>query len=260
MIQSSLMPQFIFACFLAFFLSACTSSKIDPLAEAEKELKVWLDLLPKDDVKALYLKTHPSLQSQTPFADFSSLVDMYQMTSVLNYEISQARLVKGVYECTVELALKDRSLVPVQFRLSKATDRFLVILLEVDALKFYQNSGIEDLNRSDFERILRPTLVQFQADLKQQNFTVFHTGLSRIWKKQTGKEELLQNYSRLNQPNFQAVDFAKSSLNFHPSSGIRQNGLLYLKGEVSGLTPILFEVQYFYEDSRWKPTGFQLSY
>jgi len=235
--------------------SGCTRPE-DPKILAEQHIKEFLETIRKNDIKSAYLMTDPRLQSASTYEDFFETLDYFKLNQMESYTLGEMNINKGVATLEVQMLIPGFVIAPAEMRFVLSNNRWSCAYFLVNRKQYFINQGMREPTRPEMERLATQTFFDFQIACKSFNFEDWHkTAISRVWAHKTDPITLRERYKDFLKEQFQLANFRDARLNLVSSSGVRLDGSLFLKGEFLSRINVMFEMEFLFEDSVWKPIG-----
>ncbi len=117
----------------------------------------------------------------------------------------------------------------------------------------FRSPGLTEMNSN-----ARRSLTLFQDSIRRYQMDSFYQPISRIWKASITLQEMNDHYARYMRDPFLSEDFSDGNLVLQASSGVREDGILNLKGRVVSNLNLIFDSDYFFENGRWNLIRFEI--
>jgi hypothetical protein len=255
------MIRILLAILTALLLSACSNEKEKQPAELVlEEIHKLQSLFKEGKFYDVYKETHSEFQNTTPYERFKLLCKVYKLDQITDQELEEPGFTKNVGTVSGSLLDENRVALPVLMKFSQDNQQWKLIHIEFDSRKYFENRGMQEPSRDDMLRLAKDWLQLFQKSTKKHNMKEFYESISDFWKLTATLEDMNHFYGPFfihQQFKNERLDGAKLIL--HPSSGVKTNGVLFLKGRFESTHfSIDFEYEFFFEDFKWKPIRFDM--
>jgi len=226
----------------------------------EGEVLRFFGSLKEKVIHDTYLSTHPQFREKTSLRDFSWLNKVYGLNQHQGFTTESIRYQKKLAEVSGILDLSDGSPLPVSLRLIpiKAPAEWKIIHLSFDLRKYVESQGMVEPGLTEMNSIARRSLTLFQDSIRRYQMDSFYQPISRIWKASITLQEMNDHYARYMRDPFLSEDFSDGNLVLQASSGVREDGILNLKGRVVSNLNLIFDSDYFFENGRWNLIRFEI--
>lgn len=242
------------------FPACLKKPEIPPEKQIHDEVSAFFHEWAKDGTNKAYFRTHSSFQKETSLHSMDFLARIYKINTMIDLEITETGIKKNVGSVQLNIYDNQHVILPVKVHLGKEQDKWRVISFDFDTRTYLINSGMKAPDTNEMIELAVHYLRIFHNSAKDFNINLFYQEISTLWQNSTKPEELLHNYRGL----FENHKFKQQSLRevetmLHPSSGLRDTGLLFIKGRFISGIPIDFEMEFFYEDFKWKAVSLGLN-
>lgn len=246
---------------IALLLSACQQK---PVATPEKmladEVRSFFQEWANEGTSKVYFRTHSSFQKETDLRHLEFLYKAYKIKNLQEIDIQESSFKKNVGSVHLLLYDQQHIALPIKLHLGQEQEQWRIIAMDFDTKNYLLNSGMKPPDNDEMITIASHYLRLFQTAAKNFNINMFYKEISTLWQNNAKPDELLHYF----QPLFENNKFKQQNLKeietfVHPSSGLRDTGLLFMKGRFIANMPIDFEMEFFYEDFQWKAVSFGLS-
>lgn len=247
--------------FVAAVFLGCNSDQPAPEELALQAAEHSVALLRNDQIHDLYLKADPRLKESITYPEFERYWDQYDIaTQVEQVEYGTVEIRKGVANIAVRMLRKDYAIVPMTLRFARENSSdWNLVYITVNQLDYYRSLGMVDPSRLEMQNLVMDSTRELQLALRQNDFKPFYLEtIARLWRSTVSEIELLQNFQPLGRSSFVQMDLREVSVNLHPSSGIRLDGVLHVQGEMISRPVVRFEYQYVWENMGFRPIGMNL--
>jgi len=233
---------------------------VDPQILIREEVLQFFSSLKEHNIHDTYLSTHPIFRNKTTLAQFAWMNRVYHLDQHQGFSIQKIRQLKKLGEAEGHLELKDGSQLPISLRLIplKTEEEWKIIHIAIDLKEFAEGQGMTEPDQEKMIAVARATIQRFQNSIRQYRMDTFYDAASRIWRQSITLESMNELYSPMMRGPYLSEDFADGSMVLSASSGVRDNGLLYLRGKVVSNMIIIFDSEYFFENGRWNLIRFEI--
>lgn len=120
-------------------------------------------------------------------------------------------------------------------------------------------SKAEIPSEDELQDMVKRTLLDFNAALQKEDFTDFHSTISKVWQKQTTPEKMKSNFQSFIDGEADLSSISSMKANFtSPAEITKSTGVktLETKGDYpTSPNPSTFELKYIAEGKEWKLIG-----
>lgn len=249
----------ILSLILVLLCLGCSEEKKDPAKEVQKEVLEFFRVLKEVGVSDAYYETHPKFQSATPMTEWYRMKRVYTLEEIENLEIQNVAvdrknvgLVKG------DFVMKDTAHMPVELKLLQHEERWKVIFLDMDLKGLFESRGMVPPNLESRIRLAQDQIRLFHKNAKKFHLKEFYDQSSRILTETTNVEQLNRTYAPLMVNRFLNEDMRKATVTLDARSGVLDTGVLFIKGRLTTSYTSDFEMEFLYEEGRWKIYRFEM--
>lgn len=245
---------------LMLFPACLKKSAPSPEKLIHDEVSTFFREWSKEGTNKAYFRTHSSFQKETSLRIMDFLSRIYKIKTMIDLEITEIGVKKNVGSVQLNIYDNQHVILPVRVHLGKEQEKWRVISFDFDTRTYLINSGMTPPDTNEMIELAVHYLRIFHNAARDFNVNHFYQEISILWQNNTKPEELLHSYREL----FENHKFKQQGLRevetlLHPSSGLRDTGLLFVKGRfISGIA-IDFEMEFFYEDFKWKAVSLGLN-
>lgn len=251
------------------FSSACSRKKASP----EEEAQQFLDLVAKGETRRAYEAASFGFRTGQTLSNFEGAVKELGLTNYAG--VTWASLQRSNDGATLEGEMSGKSGVklPVRvvmieqdgrwklhsFRFDRPgdIDRFTTVGSDIAFVDSYNTTMPEDAKVGE---MIRRTLLDFDAAIKEGNFTAFYAGVSKMMQDEVSLERFERSFQPFIEKGVSIAGVKDVDPVFTRPPRLRAAGVL----EAAGFYPatphkIHFELTYRYELPDWKLLGMEIS-
>jgi hypothetical protein len=245
---------------LMLFPACLTKQEIPPEKLINEEVNAFFREWAKEGTNKAYFRTHSSFQKETSLRIMDFLSRVYKINTMIELEIIETGIKKNVGSVQLNIYDNQHVILPVRVHLGQEQNKWRIINFDFDTKTYLINSGMKNPEPEEMIELAVHYLRIFHNAAKDFNINQFYREISTLWQNNTKPENLLHSYREL----FENHKFKQQNLRevetlLHPSSGLRDTGLLFIKGRFISGIPIDFEMEFFYEDFKWKAVSLGLN-
>ena len=185
------------------------------------------------------------------FIETSSLVDFDSaFWNSRNMSIDTAKL-----EGTIKT--KDDKTIPLELEFVKEDGQWKILSIDVKG-GIAQDKIIP--TDSDVIKLVNGSIQLFGEAVKNEDFSVFHSLVAKIWQAQTTPEDLKASFITFIDNKVDLTVLSNTTPFLSEKPIIDSDGLLILKGYYSyqNYPPVNFQLKYIYEYPEWKLVGIKI--